>query len=334
MTESLSRRMSRIGNKPKVPQTKGRLGALELLRRTGREVREDHVSAFAGNLTYHTLLAIFPFAIFVLSVLFIGGQEQLLVDAVNNLRETGALSPNAAGVIVDQVDALAETNTGAIGFGLVASILVALWATSGAFRSVMEAMNVMYEVEESRGFVRKYLTSIVLSLVIAALFIVALGLVVAGPAIAAQLGDVGRWAWLVLQWPVLIGFVLLGLALLYYYAPSADQEFRFISPGAVGATALWLLFSLAFSFYVNNFGNYNKTYGTLAGVIVLLLYAYYTSFIFLVGAEANQVIEDAAPDGKNEGEKTKADNGSGSGSAGDRARTVLSGDWLPGRHGR
>jgi membrane protein len=160
--------------------------------------------------------------------------------------------------------------------------------------------------------------------VIAVLFIVALGLVVAGPSIAGQLGDVGKWAWLVLQWPVLLGFVLLGLALLYYYAPSAEQEFRFITPGAVIAAVSWLVFSLAFSFYVNNFGNYNKTYGTLAGVIILLLYAYYTAFIFLFGAEANQVIEDAAPDGKDEGEKRPdgRDESAGEG-------TRLGADWLP-----
>ena len=303
MGSALMKKAAAVGNSRKVPQTQGRLGWFDLVRRTGREIGEDHVAAFAGNLTYHAMLAIFPFTIFVLSVLFLGGQEHLLIEAVQELRSTGALSPGATNVIIGQVESLAETNTGTIGFGLVLSIVVALWATSGAFRSVMEAMNVMYEVEESRGLVRRYVTSVVLSIVIAVLFVAALGLVVAGPALAQRLGDVGQWAWLVLQWPVLLGFVLLGLALLYYYAPSADQEFRFITPGAVVATIAWLAFSLAFSFYVNNFGSYNRTYGTLAGVIILLLYAYYTSFIFLFGAEANQVIEDAAPDGKDEGEK-------------------------------
>jgi membrane protein len=326
MSSSLVDKAEQVGNSKKVPQTGGRLGWFDLVRRAGTEVGDDHVSAFAGNLTYHALLAIFPFAIFVLSVLFIGGREQLLVDAIDNLRSTGALSPGAANVIVDQVDAIAETNAGAIGVSLVVSILLALWAVSGAFRSVMEAMNVMYEVEETRGFVKRYGTSMVLSLIIAALFVVALGLVVAGPAIASTFGAVGEWAWLVLQWPVLIGLVLFGLALLYYYAPSVEQEFRFITPGAILGTVVWLVFSIAFSLYVNNFGNYNETYGTLAGVIVLLLYSYYSAFIFLFGAEVNQVIEDAAPDGKDEGEKT-ADGAPGSGSG---SGTRLDSDWLPG----
>lgn len=303
MSESIISRAERVGNSAKVPQTQGRLGLVDLARRVGRELREDHVAAFAGNLTYHGLLAIFPFAIFVLSLLFVVGQEGLLIDAVHSLRDARALSSATAEVIVDQVEAISSTRPGALGLGLVLSILTALWAISGGFRSIMEAMNVMYEVGESRGFVSRYVTSVALSLLIAVFFIVALGLVVAGPAIAERLGDVGRVAWLVLQWPVLISLVLLGLALLYYFAPNAEQRFRFISPGAVLATVMWLLFSLAFSTYVNNFGSYNETYGTLAGVVVLLLYSYYTAFIFLVGAEVNQVIEDAAPDGKDSGER-------------------------------
>ncbi|MCW2949825.1 MAG: ribonuclease, partial [Thermoleophilia bacterium] len=214
---------------PSVPMTGGRLGYVDLIKRTGREIGDDHVSAFAGNLTYHALLAIFPFAIFLLSVLFLAGQQHLLTDGINNLRSTGALSANAAQAVTGQIDSLAASHSGALGFGVALSILAALWAVSGAFRSVMEAMNVMYEVEETRGFVKKYVTSIVISLVIAALFVAALGLVVGGPAIASHLGDVGKWTWLVLQWPVLFGFVLLGLALLYYFAPSVEQEFRWVT---------------------------------------------------------------------------------------------------------
>lgn len=299
---SMVQKVERIGNSAKVPRTQGRLGWAELLRRTFREVGRDHVGAFAGNLTYHMLLAIFPFALFVLSLLFVAGQDELLRQGVLNLRETGALSGGAADVIVNQIDSIAASRPGAIGLGLALSALVGLWATSGGFRSVMEATNVMYDVEEARGFVKRYVESIVLSIVIAIFFIAALALVVGGPWIASQFGEAGRIAWLVLQWPVLIGCVLFGLALLYYFAPNADQEFRFITPGAVIATALWLVFSLLFSFYVNNFGSYNETYGALAGVIVLLLYTFYSSFIFLFGAEVNQVIEDAAPDGKDTGQ--------------------------------
>ncbi|MCZ4496098.1 MAG: ribonuclease [Thermoleophilia bacterium] len=300
MTSSLRHSDSRS---PSVPLTKGRLSYIGLIKRTKDELGDDHVGAFAGSLTYHTLLAIFPFTIFVLSVLFLAGQQSLLTDGISNLQESGALSASAASTISTQVEEIASSRSGALGFSVVISILTALWATSGAFRSIMEATNVMYEVEETRGFVRRYATSIILSIVVAALFIVALGLVVAGPAVADQLGDIGRWLWLVLQWPVLIAFVLLGLSLVYYYAPSAEQKFKFVSPGSIIAAAVWLVFSLVFSYYVSNFGSYNKVYGTLAGAIILMLYVYYTSFIFLFGAEANQIIESAAPEGKDPGDK-------------------------------
>jgi membrane protein len=214
------------------------------------------------------------------------------------MRDQHALSPAASKVVLGQISSLSQGKSGALGIGVVVAILIALWAVSGAMRSMMEAMNVMYEVEESRGIVKRYVVSIVLSLVIGLLFIFALGLVVAGPAIAGHLGEAGKWAWLILQWPVLMACVLLGLALLYFYAPAAEQRFKLITPGAAVAAVLWLIFSLAFSLYVGNFGSYNKTYGTLAGVIVVLLYFYYVSFILLIGAEMNRVIEQEAPAGR------------------------------------
>jgi membrane protein len=173
----------------------------------------------------------------------------------------------------------------------------------------MEAMNVMYEVEESRPFWKVYLVSLLLSLTTAVLLVSALVLVVAGPSIggavadALGLGGLFQTVWSIVQWPILLGVVLLTIALVYYFAPDVEQRFRWISPGAVVAVALWLAFSLLFSLYANNFGSYSESYGSLAGVAILMLYIYYTSFIVLVGAEMNQVIEENVPEGKNEGEK-------------------------------
>jgi membrane protein len=150
------------------------------------------------------------------------------------------------------------------------------------------------------------------------LLISALILVVFGPAIGSALadhvglGDAFRWTWNILQWPVLLVFVLSAFGLVYYFAPDVQQRFRFVTPGSITALVGWLAFSLLFSLYVNNFGSYNKTYGALAGLAVFLLYTYYSAFILLVGAEINQVIEQHAPEGKNEGEKTPNDqNGDG-----------------------
>ncbi len=124
-----------------------------------------------------------------------------------------------------------------------------------------------------------------------------------GLADAIGLGEGFRRVWSIAQWPILASVVLFAFALIYYYAPDVKQQFRFVSPGSVLALVLWLVFSLLFSFYVSNFGSYNRTYGALAGAAILMLYIYYTAYIVLVGAEMNQVIEAHAPGGKDEGEK-------------------------------
>jgi membrane protein len=194
-------------------------------------------------------------------------------------------------------------------FAAIISILLALWGVSGAFRSVMEAMNVMYEVEEDRPFWKKYGISIFISLAVAVLMLTAFGIVVFGRSIGGALADaVGLGAifqvvWTIVQWPIVACIVLFTFAVIYYFAPAVEQRFRWISPGAVLAFGFWLVFSLLFSYYASNFSSYNETYGSLAGVIIFMLYIYYSALIMLVGAEMNQVIEWHIPGGKNEGEK-------------------------------
>jgi membrane protein len=171
----------------------------------------------------------------------------------------------------------------------------------------MEAMNVMYEIEEARPFWKQLLISIFLSLGVAALLLFALVLVVFGPEIGGAVADVVglgyvfEVVWNVVQWPVLLFLVVLAFALVYYYAPDVEQRFRWISPGSIVAVVAWVLFSLAFSLYVE-FGSFDA-YGSIAGIIILMLYIYYSAFIMLVGAELNQVVEEHIPEGKNEGEK-------------------------------
>ena len=299
----------KTGNQVAVPMTRRELGLVELLKRTVKEVNEDHLAAFAGNLTYKAFFALFPFFIFLLSLLGLFGAA----DLVNNLLEEAeaVLPQGALSFVEDQLSTIVQSSAqGAFTAGAVFSILLALWGISGAFRSIMEAMNVMYEIEEGRPFWKQALISVFLSLGVAVLLLTALGLVVFGVPLAGAvadavgLGSVFEWVWAIAQWPIILFFVVFAIALIYYYAPDVEQRFRWISPGSIMAVVLWLAFSLAFSLYVNNFGSYNETYGTLAGIIILLLYIYYSAFIMLVGAEMNQVIEEHIPEGKNEGEKT------------------------------
>jgi membrane protein len=247
--------------------------------------------------------------VFLLSLLGLFGAPDLLRDLID--RAAGVLPQGAVDFLEDQLLGIAGSRAqGAFTVGAIVSILLTLWGVSGAFRSVMEAMNVMYEVEEARPFWKQLLISVFLSLGVAALLIVALVLVVFGPEIASaiagatSLGSVFQLTWNIVQWPVLIFLVVFAFALVYYYAPDVEQRFRWISPGSIVAVLMWLIFSLLFSIYVERSGSFNATYGSLAGIVILMLYIYYSSFIMLVGAELNQVIEEHIPRGKDEGEKT------------------------------
>ena len=295
------------GNEAQVPMTE-QLGLVDFFKLTSKEVGEDHVMAFAGNLTYKALFAIFPFFTFLLSLLGLFNATELVNTMIQNL--SGVLPESATGFIEGQLLSITRSQAeSAFTIGAIISILLALWGVSGAFRSVMEAMNVMYEVEEDRPAWKKYGISIFISLAVIVLMLTALGIVVFGStfggglADAVGLGSVFQTVWTIVQWPIVACIVLFTFAVIYYFAPAAKQKFRWISPGAVLAFAFWLVFSLLFSFYAGNFGSYNETYGSLAGVIILMLYIYYSAVIMLIGAEMNQVIEWHIPGGKDEGEK-------------------------------
>ncbi|ABG04370.1 ribonuclease BN, putative [Rubrobacter xylanophilus DSM 9941] len=308
---NLLRSAERAGNRPRVPMTRD-LGLVDLLKLTLREMQEDHVSAYAGNLTYKVFFAIFPFFTLLLSLLGLFDATDLVRTMLENLSRV--MPQSALRFVESQLLSITQSQAeGAFTAGAVISILLALWGVSGAMRSVMEAMNVMYEVEENRPFWKVYGISILISLAVAALLILALLLLVFGAAFGGGLaslvglGPVFAAIWSVAQWPILACFVLFAFALVYYFAPAVEQRWRWISAGSVLAFVFWLIFSLAFSLYVANFGSYNATYGSLAGIIIFLLYVYYSSLIVLLGAELNQVIEWHIPEGKDEGERAPKD---------------------------
>ena len=295
------------GNEAEVPMAEN-LGLVDFFKLTYKEVEEDHVMAFAGNLTYKGLFAIFPFFTFLLSLLGIFNATDLVNTMIDKL--SGVAPESATTFIKGQLLSITQSQAeSAFTVGAIISILLALWGVSGAFRSVMEAMNVMYAVEEDRPFWKVYGLSIFMSLAVIVLLLGALLLVVFGESIGVTvadlvgLGSVFATIWSIVQWPIVACVVLLAFALIYYFAPAAEQKFRWISPGSLLAFVFWLLFSLLFSLYASTAGSYNETYGSLAGVIILMLYVYYSALIMLVGAEMNQVIEWHIPGGKNEGEK-------------------------------
>jgi membrane protein len=301
------------GNEAGVPMAQN-LGLVDFVKLTYKEMNEDHVMAFAGNLTYKALFAVFPFFTFLLSLLGIFNATDLVKTTVDKL--SGVVPDSATKFVEDQLLGITQSQAeSAFTFGAIISIALALWGVSGAFRSVMEAMNVMYSVEEDRPFWKLYGLSIFMSLAVVVLLVGSLVLVVFGEPIGVAvadlvgLGSVFATLWSVLQWPIVACIVLFAFSLVYYFAPAARQRFRWISPGSIIAFVFWLIFSLLFSLYASTFGgnSYNETYGSLAGVIVLMLYVYYSALIMLVGAEMNQVIEWHIPGGKNEGDKVPED---------------------------
>jgi membrane protein len=303
----LLKKAERKGNEAEVPVAEN-LGLVDLFKLTSEEVGEDHVMAFAGNLTYKALFAIFPFFTFLLSLLGLFNATDLVNTMLDKI--SGVVPPGAFSFIENQLLSITQSQAeSTFTLGAIVSILLALWGVSGAFRSVMEAMNVMYEVDEDRPFWKKYGISIFISLAVILLMLTAFGLVIFGSTVGGGLasvvglGSVFQTVWSILQWPILALVVLFAFALVYYFAPAARQKWRWISPGSVLAFVFWLLFSLLFSLYVGTFGSYNQTYGSLAGVIILMLYIYYSAVIMLVGGEINQVIEWHIPGGKDEGEK-------------------------------
>src|SRR3712207_2724365 len=224
------KKAERKGNEAEIPMTED-LGLVDFLKLTYKEIEEDHVMAFAGNLTYKAIFAIFPFFTFLLSLLGLFNATDLVNTLIQNL--SGVLPQTAVAFIDSQLRPIVESQAqSAFTFGAIISILLALWGVSGAFRSVMEAMNVMYEVDEDRPFWKKYGISIFISLAVILLLLSALVLVVfgrtfgGGLAGAIGLGPVFQVVWSIVQWPIVACVVLFAFALIYYFAPAVEQRFQ------------------------------------------------------------------------------------------------------------
>lgn len=277
----------------------------ELARRTVRETIDDDCLGLAAQVAYYLFLALFPALLFLLAIASFLPIENL-TDEVGRL--LGPLvSAEVLTLIQDQMTRLAEAESGGL---LTFGVLAALWSSSAGVVAIVSALNRAYDIEEGRPWWHVRLLAIALTLGMAVLVLLALALVVIGPEVATYLGDtVGfgsafKWAWLILQWPLVFAMASTAIGMAYYFGPDAEQEWVWITPGAVLATALWLLMSLAFRYYVANFTDYNASYGSVGGVMVLMLWFYISGLAILIGAEMNAEIEHASPYGKGPGQKS------------------------------
>jgi membrane protein len=267
-------------------------GWLQVTKRAWAEAKVDQVPLLAAGVAFYSFLALFPAMIAAVTV------YGLVADPATVARQTQAISDalpkDAASLITGQMDAIASQPQQSLGLGLVIALALALWSASGGVGNIVTAVNIAYDEEETRGFVARKGLSLLLTLgailfVVVAVFLIAvvpslLDAFIPSGAVQVMLG-VARWAGLAVA-------VSVALGVLYRFAPDRDQpRFAWVSVGAGLATVIWLLASLGFSLYVDNFGSYGATYGALAGVAVLMLWLWISAFIVLLGAEINAEAE-------------------------------------------
>jgi membrane protein len=283
------------------------VGWVELFKRTGKEMVSDNCLSLAASLAYYFFLALFPALLFLVALMSFFPAEHLLDSVTTTM---GRLLPGEGmKIIQDQILKIAgDQNGGLLTFGMLGTI----WSTSSGMTAIIDSLNQAYDIQEGRPWWKVRLTAIGLTIALAVFIVLSTALVIVGPTLAGKvaewfhLGVAFKWTWLVLQWPVVFALVSLAVALVFYFAPDAEQDWIWITPGSIMAMLLWLMVSLGFKFYVTNFGSYNATYGAIGGVIILMLWMYVSSLAILFGAEMNAEIEHASPYGKNPGEKVPA----------------------------
>ena len=263
-----------------------------ILVATWQRMSRDNLSALAGGAAFQALLTIFPTLTAVVSLYGLGADPNMVERQITAMQ--GVLPPEAVELIATWLHALVEGAPAKFGIGLVVSVLVAFWSMWSATGMLMTAVNLCYGIEEKRDVVSFNLRALSLGAGLALFGVAALALVAALPVALAVLpvSDAWRAALALVRWPVLAEIVILALAIIYRYAPDRPEpRWQWLSLEAVAATALWILGSIGFTTYVSEVGSYDKTYGSLGAVIILLLWFYLTAYVILAGAELNAEIE-------------------------------------------
>jgi YihY family inner membrane protein len=263
------------------------------VKRTVREFRVDNLSDWAAALTYYGVLSIFPALLVLVSLIDLAGRDttQTLLD---NL---GQVAPGSVNQILKTAIQNLQQTRGSAGVLALVGLAVALWSASGYIAAFMRASNAIYDVPEGRPIWKTLPIRLGVTVVVMVLLAVSAVAVVATGGVADRLGGLlgigsaAVTAWNILKWPVLLLVVSFMFALLYWASPNARQGFRWVTPGGILAVVVWVLASVAFAVYVANFGSYNKTYGSLASVIIFLVWLWLSNTAILLGAELNAELE-------------------------------------------
>ena len=276
----------------------------ELLKRAGKEAFDDNVFDLAAQQAYYFFFALFPALLFAIAVASFFPLQGLIDETVAMLSRFAP--KDVIDILTGAMQSLSKQNSGGI---LTFAFLVTIWSSSGAMVSIITTLNAAYDVTESRPWWKTRLIAIGLTAGIAFFILISMFLVIAGPTLAENiaarmhLGPAFKWTWWVLQWPVVFALVASAIGLVYYFAPDVEQDWVWITPGSVLATGLWLAVSLALKLYYTIVPNANAAYGTIGGIMVLMLWFYLSGIALLLGAEMNAEIEHASPYGKDPGER-------------------------------
>jgi membrane protein len=284
---------------PAKPATKAKKPASRIdwklvLGNVWRELDRDHISVMAAGVAFYALLSIFPAMSALISVYGLIADPSIIGEHLSELR--GVLPHDALKLLSDQLESLISAPPSKLGLGVIIGLLVSLWSATSAAGTIMAALTVAYEEPDTRSVVGFYLRAFALTWAMTLFALVSLTLIAVVPAVLATLPFPPAWGIVVgfLRWPILTVLAFIGLAVLYRFAPSRSKPtWHWFAAGTIAAALLWLAGSAGFSFYVAQFSSYNKTYGSIGAVIVLLMWFYVSAFIILAGAELNAEIEKA-----------------------------------------
>ncbi len=280
------------GASPRPSGRKGGRGWWRLTMNVYKEMTEDHIGLIAAGVAFYGLLAIFPGLVAVMAIAGLVMDPNAIVEQLQGL--SNFLPQDAAQIVIDQAVAVAGSESGGLGLAAIVGVLIALYSASKGVTSLMEGLNVAFEVKEDRGLIRYYLTAFALTIGLIVGFLLIVAILALLPVLLnfLQFGDATQTIVRLLRWPVVLAVLALGLAVLYRYGPNRGPvPWHWITPGAGAACILWLLGSLIFAIYVANFGSYNETFGALGGVIILLTWLWLSAYIVLLGAEIDDEIE-------------------------------------------
>jgi len=284
-----------------------RLGGLslpEFVRRVLKAIYADNCLGQAAQLAYYFLFALFPFLLLLTTLLGYIPVPHLMTYLMSSLARV--MPPEVLSLIQDHVGSLLSEQRGGL---LSFSLLTSLWPSTSAIMAIMDNLNRAYKVHESRPLWKAWGIALLLVIGLSILIVVGTVLLVFGPQlgslIAKQigLGNVFKIGWDIIRWPLSFFFLIFAMANIYYFAPDVEQEWKWITPGSIFAIIVWILSSLGFSYYVSNFGSYNKIYGSIGTIIVLMTWMYLLGFVILAGGEINAEIEHAATSGKDPGQR-------------------------------